>query len=399
MLITRRHLRALCRLSHLFLIYLLISLLVLDAIRLAASIPKPRTRTPLSSFGSTSNQTFYVASIHHNTASFLATTWSHALARVVDYLGPEQVYVSAVDYGSDDGTNIELLALKETLDERGVGNTFSFGAVDYRKFEYLDILPTNNGDKELDIRSLVKFRNRAMKPLEVLSEEGRRFDTVLWIDDNVVFDTQDIMTLIDTHDGDFAAACSMPRSHTNTLTLRDDEGKKPASSSWPWFRSLRSRTAAQERSPIPVFSCWEGLVIFDAAPFINEPALHFRTIDRRLTRQNLAASERCLIHAGNYLAARGVWINPNVRVQHYAEDPIPEGIAAIVAVWVNRLARWTGAMKLAVEGYIVRSGLAKWMAEYLRGSWSDMSPDGRVWSFRQKILVCKSNSSIFPHGL
>lgn len=73
--------------------------------------------------------------------------------------------------------------------------------------------------------------------------------------------------------------------------------------------------------PVPVQSCWNGMVAFDAAPFTREKnPLRFRGIDDSLALSHLEGSECCLIHADNAQspfkssARSGVWINPKVRV-------------------------------------------------------------------------------------
>lgn len=81
-----------------------------------------------------------------------------------------------------------------------------------------------------------------------------------------------------TRDGDYAAACSMDfatssRYH-DSLALRDSQGQRTASSYFPWFHSPASLVAVRRGDPVPVASCWNGLVVFDAAPFYPDFSLH-----------------------------------------------------------------------------------------------------------------------------
>ena len=80
---------------------------------------------------------------------------------------------------------------------------------------------------------------------------------------NAVIQTQDIMALLDTHKGDYAAACSMdfmyPPHYYDTFALRDSEGYEPVMSSFPDFRSRASRNAIISGQPVPVQSCWNGV--------------------------------------------------------------------------------------------------------------------------------------------
>ncbi|KAF7562191.1 hypothetical protein G7046_g1953 [Stylonectria norvegica] len=382
MLPTQNETYRLRRLLLLLLVIFLVNLLTLlatDAISLASRSPPCPTLAPLNTTVSFTTPSVFIASLHRNDVSLLAATWSDALLHLVDHLGPQNVFVSAADCASTDGTNLELLALKERLDARGVGNVFHLGAVDWRFIQQIDGARGTDADRPLDMADLAQLRNQVMEPLAGLVRGGRRFDAVLWIDDDIVFDTQDVMSLLGTHNASYAAACSTTFTHHghafNPLALRDDQGEPPASAIFPWFRSPTSRTAALAGSPIPVSSCWDGLVALDATPFYSEPALRFRTIDDRLAARGLSASEACLIHADNYLSGdRGVWVNPNVRVAHNAREyraakgtPFPSGTAAVVAAWANRAARWTGTLRLAWEKERAMSRLRKWTAEVPKG--------------------------------
>lgn len=182
--------------------------------------------------------------------------------------------------------------------------------------------------------TVVEARNKALEPLGELAEEGINFDIVLWIDEGVAFRPQDVTALLNTNNGEFAAACTMPVSNSpDILALRDNQGHRPASPSWPWFYSPKSRAAALEWSSIPVFSCWGGIVALDAAPFYTEPLLRFRTIDGSLEKHRLGADERCFFHANNFLAAeKGVWINPNIQVAP-DNNLVSEGNAGSVALY------------------------------------------------------------------
>lgn len=120
--------------------------------------------------------------------------------------------------------------------------------------------------------------------------------------------------------------------------------------------------------PVPVQSCWNGIgeesyqiagsgssltvgsVAFDSKPFYGVDRLQFRGIPDSLARHHVEASECCLIHIDNPLsAARGVWLNPDVRVGYKPEDytKVHGGDSAwpslgpsIQGVWANRFWRW-----------------------------------------------------------
>jgi Cryptococcal mannosyltransferase 1 len=85
--------------------------------------------------------------------------------------------------------------------------------------------------------------------------------------------TEDALTLLNTNDGEYAAACAMdyarPPEYYDTFALRDADGAATFMQTWPYFRSSASRAAVKRNRPVPVASCWNGmgrLVLF--------PSLH-----------------------------------------------------------------------------------------------------------------------------
>ena len=101
--------------------------------------------------------------------------------------------------------------------------------------------------------------------------------------------------------------------------------------------------------PVPVQSCWNGIVAFDAVSFYAPDPLGFRGISDDLALQHVEASECCLVHADNPLTpTQGVWLNPDVRVGYSPEayDAIhsspswPGMFRKTYGIWSNRIWRW-----------------------------------------------------------
>ena len=140
---------------------------------------------------------------------------------------------------------------------------------------------------------------------------------------------------------------------------------------WPYFRARASRLAMKSSSPVPVKSCWNGMVFMDAAPFYNTShPLHFRGIQDSLALSHLEASECCLIHADNPLTSeKGLWLNPNVRVGYNEEayssihhEPSWLSLSEITyGLWENRLRRWLSTAWL--RNRAVRRRLSAWLRE------------------------------------
>ncbi|ETS87161.1 hypothetical protein PFICI_00989 [Pestalotiopsis fici W106-1] len=371
-------------------IYIFTFLFLLDAIRLVSRRPVTH-RSPLKQrrahVPGVNETSVYIVSVHRNTEVIQRSAWNEAVLALVDYLGAENVHFSAVESGSQEGTKDALMELKDGLDQRGASNDISLGMTVWEQLDEIDARPPpgsnepgwiwNKAEDQFELRRipyLSKVRNQAMEPLDRLVAEGRRFDKVLWLND-VVFDAQDIQTLFDTRDGDYAAACSMDYkaspTYYDTFALRDDLGLKTASLYWPWFQSPKAKASALQNEPIKVVSCWNGIVVFDAAPFYADPPLRFRGIDDSLAEYHLEGSECCLIHADNFLSSfKGVWLNPNVRVGYSVKaynkiiaDVFPTPFWTIVGGWANRIMSWRIGFQTSLESRVVHKRIEEWAAE------------------------------------
>ncbi|KAI0594494.1 cryptococcal mannosyltransferase 1-domain-containing protein [Biscogniauxia sp. FL1348] len=384
-------------------LYCLLFLFLIDASLLIRRRPDTyRTGLDLdrrsSSDPTPGNTTIFIASVHRNTEEILRGAWNKAVLDLVDYFGPANIYVSAIESGSQDGSKDALIELKAALDENGVPNTISLGMTVWEQLEEIETRPPpdarepgwiwNVAEGQFEMRRipyLARVRNQAMEPLKQLEKEGRTFDKVLWLND-VVFDTEDIVTLFNTHGGEYAAACSMDYKvsplYYDTFALRDDMGLKTISLHWPWFQSPTSREYALHNEPVPVRSCWNGIVVFDSAPFYANPPLMFRGIDDTLADLHLEGSECCLIHADNYLTPeKGVWLNPNVRVGYNEEaywqirtNRFPTPFWTVVGAWINRIQGWRMSIQSQLETRTIQKRLEEWKLATPNGDLSRYEP-------------------------
>ncbi|KAI0018296.1 cryptococcal mannosyltransferase 1-domain-containing protein [Xylariomycetidae sp. FL0641] len=342
--------------------------------------------------------TVYIASVHRNTADILRGAWNTAVLDLVHYFGAANVHVTAIESGSQDETKEALIELKLALDERGVSNTIELGQTVWEQLEEIETRPSpdarepgwiwNVAESQFEMRRipyLARVRNQAMRPLKELEGMGRTFDKVLWIND-VVFDTEDIITLMNTHNGNYAAACSMDYKdaplYYDTFALRDDMGQKSASLHWPWFQSPTSRASALRNDPVQVESCWNGIVAFNSAPYYTNPPLEFRGIDDSLADLHLEGSECCLIHADNFLTPeKGVWLNPNVRVgysvdayHHVRTNRFPNAFWTVVGAWANRIQNRRMSIQSQLETREVQKRLEQWKVETPNGDLPRFEP-------------------------
>ncbi|KAK6530243.1 hypothetical protein TWF694_003607 [Orbilia ellipsospora] len=279
----------------------------------------------------------FIAANHWISAKVLKPYWINALLMLIQQLGPENVFVSIYENGSWDETPAMLRELDQELGRLGVSRRVLIEAITHREqveevVKLGDDKPgwvmTSRGKKELRrIPMLAKLRNRLLEPLEEMKHKGESFDKVVFLND-VVFTAEDVVRLLKTRGGNYAAACSMdfnkPQYYYDTFALRDSKGREASSQRFPFFAAGESRDAMMAGLPVPVKSCWNGMVAFDAAPFLRDyQPLRFRGVEDSLALSHVEGSECCLIHADNERGfssmtagteKRGVWLNPKVRV-------------------------------------------------------------------------------------
>lgn len=326
----------------------------------------------------------FIASMHWNNEEILRSHWNNAVLELVEHFGPSNVFVAVLESGSWDNSKGALrdldsnlasldvahsIVLEDTMHTDEVARTPSVNETGW--------ILTSRGRKELRrIPYLANIRNRVMAEMHRHSEAtGKRFDKVLWLND-VVFNTEDILTLLSTNDGHYAAACSLdfskPPAYYDTFALRDILGSKTVSPQWPYFFSGASRSALVSGDPVPVQACWNGMVAMDPEPFYATPPLSFRGVPDSLADFHLEGSECCLIHADNPLSqTKGVYINPNVRVGYswVAYETVnsflnwPSPFDRIVGIWKSRLATIPAMLRYASERMTVRKRVSRWGAD------------------------------------
>ncbi|KAA6410976.1 MAG: polysaccharide export (CAP59) [Lasallia pustulata] len=365
------------RSSRAILLVLLLSFLLdfLSLSRILSRRPPPATvHSPV--------QRIYITAIHWNNEVVLQSNWNKAVLELAKHLGPENIYISIYESGGWDDSKGALRSLDAELGQLGVPRTVILDETTHA--DELATPPassgwidTPRGKNELRrIPYLSKLRNTALKPLLALAANGTTFDKLLFLND-VVFTTADVTTLLATRNGAYAAACSLDFSHPpayyDTFGLRDSEGHETVIPTFPYFRSWASRDAMVSNRPVPVQSCWNGIVAFDATPFYsgNNP-LQFRGIPDSLALHHLEGSECCLIHADNPLTPLyGVWLNPSVRVGYNPEAYAavhpdgatfwPPATEAIRGIWWNRIWRWV--TPTFHKRWLISGRLRKWKRE------------------------------------
>ncbi|KAL8808933.1 MAG: hypothetical protein Q9200_003880 [Gallowayella weberi] len=256
----------------------------------------------------------FIAGLHWNNEHILRQHWNHAVLDLVNKLGPNNAHVSIYESGSWDNSKDALRMLDGQFAKLNISRSII-----------------------LDERTHADEIADGLKP-----------------------------------SGDFAAACSLdflkPPHFYDTFALRDAEGHEAVTSTFPYFRAKASRTAIISGQAVPVKSCWNGIVAFDARPFYHPTSLCFRGIPDSLAQYHLEASECCLIHADNPLPnTHGVWLNPSVKVGYTAEAyrKIHTDVtwsSAVFGIWKHRLLRW--AKLTGFKAWRVNSRIRKWRRNF-----------------------------------
>ncbi|KAK0771288.1 hypothetical protein LTR91_005089 [Friedmanniomyces endolithicus] len=360
------------------------------ALSLEASKPPPP-------FG---NQKVFIASLHWTDERVLREYWVPALRQLAQDIGRESVFVSVFESGSLDDTKGALRDLDDQLTELGIDHRVVLDETTHLDEVTRTRDASNTGWVQMPatksyrqdwtdwfelqkdswvprrIPYLARLRNQVMEPLASQQSKGITYDKVLWLND-VVFTTADVQTLLATRDGDYAAACALDFKQAtrfyDSFATRDAQGHAPLTDTWPFFRSAVSRDALMRGQPVPVASCWNGMVAFDAEPIYHSTSssgdsLAFRGIPDSLAGKHVEASECCLVHADNPLSAeKRVWVNPNVRVGYdgTAYEAVNHGgvwpsvYAIAVGMWRNRLLRWLRLARAPVD-WVVEARLREW---------------------------------------
>ncbi|KAI5285087.1 hypothetical protein KEM54_000842, partial [Ascosphaera aggregata] len=382
----------------------------------------PTYTTPSSSISISGNhpalipsiKKVYISATHWNSGAILQTHWSAAILDLIRILGPQNVYVSIYESGSWDNTKDLLRGLEKQLNELGVENTIVLDETTHTEIVNRPEPPsiskaegwvrTPRGRREVRrIPYLASVRNESLKPLKQLNQIGRNFDRLIFLND-VIFTTADVINLLNTRNGTYAAACAMDFARENafydSFALRDLNGKTAYSSYYPYITSRLGRTALSRGEAFPVQSCWNGIAVFDAAPFQVESLaksspsnaiaerspLRFRAIADSLAARHVEGSECCLIHYDNpRTKTKGVWVNPHVRVGYNA---IAHASVRSFPKRSESLFGWFWSMLASVMGLPWRNGkidkeVALWRAE----DKNNYEPGVACLSYEMQVLV------------
>lgn len=279
---------------------------------------------------------FIAASLYDRDGDLAQGHWGDSVLRLIDLLGPSNVFLSI--YENDSGADGER-ALRGLETQVTCKKSIVFE-------EHLDldslakIVAPDGSRRTKRIEYLAEIRNRALRPLS--DQHDVHYDRLLYLND-IAFNPVDALHLLfstnvaDDGVSHYRAACAIdfvnPFKFYDTYATRDLQGYSMGLPIFPWFSTAGEGQSRQDvlsgKDAVRVRSCWSGMVAFDARFFQQSPeSQSYKGVEtpvqfRASHELFWEASECCLIHADiqEPLANggdSGIYINPYVRV---AYDP------------------------------------------------------------------------------
>ncbi|KAI0653447.1 cryptococcal mannosyltransferase 1-domain-containing protein [Cubamyces menziesii] len=221
------------------------------ALHAALADPRPNP----AGYAPRKEKIFIAAAFHQN--QDVIPYWTRSMRDAIIYLGTDNVFVSIVENYSSDSSPDLLRAFAQELDTLGVRNRVLVSDETVKKPEHVEWNPR--------IEFLAAIRNQALEPLV----QSGGYDRVLFSND-IYIEPESILELLATRNGEYDFACGLDFGHFGAYdmwVLRDRIGRLTAGF-WPYFFDTASYEAIKREEPVPVFSCWNGIVAFNADPVL-----------------------------------------------------------------------------------------------------------------------------------
>ena len=176
----------------------------------------------------------------------------------------------------------------------------------------------------LRIQFLAKLRNRCFDFLYSLPNLDFNNTKIIYFND-IIFEYEDIINLLSTNNEDYDAVCAMDFSdvfYDRWVSIDlDGNSLKPY---FPFFINKYAQDLIVNHKPIRVFSCWNGVIVFNAAPFKNRRIQFRYKNNNTLTKYSINneqkvdyESECTYFHIDLFnLGYTKKLINPDVRVTY-----------------------------------------------------------------------------------
>ena len=273
------------------------------------------------------NTTFYITAMIVNMENIIQL-YIIEMKKLIKYLGEQNVIISIVENGdSKDNTNIYLKEFQKYLNEKNIINRFLLEheiydpRLEQSNFEYQNSF-------YLRIKYYAQLRNKCFDLLYDLPNFDFDNTKIIYFND-IVFEYENIINLLSTNNEDYDAVCGLDFYdcfYDSWVSI--DLSAYSLQHDFPYFINKEGQDLVINHKPIRVFSCWNGVIAFSAAP-LKGKNLQFRyeiDPDREpkhyiFNDQNYNFESECTyFHIDLFsLGYTKKFINPDVRVAYLYE--------------------------------------------------------------------------------
>ncbi|KAJ7788849.1 cryptococcal mannosyltransferase 1-domain-containing protein [Mycena olivaceomarginata] len=190
--------------------------------------------------------------------AYVLPYWIAEVSKLINYLGPDNVFVSIVESYSSDDSPALLRAFETKLQAMSVPNRILTHDTSVTRPPSMV-----KGPPRIDF--LAATRNLVLEPLTVHGG----YDRVIFSND-VFVEAESIVELLETNRGEYDMACGFDFQQWGLYdiwVIRDRLGRI-VSGQWPYFSEESGFAAVMANEPAPVFTCWNGIVSIRAEPFL-----------------------------------------------------------------------------------------------------------------------------------
>ncbi|KAJ7306962.1 cryptococcal mannosyltransferase 1-domain-containing protein [Mycena albidolilacea] len=190
--------------------------------------------------------------------AYVLPYWIAEVSKLINYLGPDNVFVSIVESYSSDDSPALLRAFETKLQAMSVPNRILTQDTSVPRPPSMV-----TGPPRIDF--LAATWNLVLEPLTVHGG----YDRVLFSND-VFVEAESIVELLETNRGEYDMVCGLDFQQWGLYdiwVIRDRLGRI-VSGQWPYFSEESGFAAVMASEPAPVFTCWNGIVSIRAEPFL-----------------------------------------------------------------------------------------------------------------------------------
>lgn len=320
---TNSKLRLFIFLLSLMLIIFIETLIFFNRIKIWVFLNDKKQTLPIAS---SKNTTFYITAMIVNMEDIIKN-YLFEMTKLINYLGEENVIVSIVENGdSTDNTRNYLMKFQKYLNSRNITNRFllEHEIEDPRLENFL--FEEENRDY-LRIKFYATLRNKCFDLLYDLPLDFSNTKIIYFND--IIFEYENIINLLSTNNENYDAACGLDFYDVfyDSWVSIDLSGYSLLHE-FPYFANKEAQDLFINHRPIRVFSCWNGVIVFNAAP-LKDKKIQFRYENnqdrepkhRLYSDQQYNFESECTyfhidLHTLGYTKK---FINPDVRVSYLYE--------------------------------------------------------------------------------